>query len=266
MDIENACVPALAWLERTGLPVNDQQWQERAKTERNRKEALTAQLNVMVGRVAPDGKGPYKTEHPVNWNSAKQGLRVLQARGLAVKQTDSEPLSMVADQDPLVPLLLDYREAAKCDGSFGETWLEKHRHPVSGRIHADYLQLESVAGRMSYTKPNVQQMPRSADYRRAIQAPEERVIIKANYSQIELRLAAVIAPDEASLTAFHARTDVHVRTAAMILGLEPAQVTPEQRQLAKALNFGLLYGIREETLRAYAASQSSVPIEPIAAV
>jgi len=125
-------------------------------------------------------------------------------------------------------------------------------HPRTHRVHADYLELGSRAGRMSCHKPNVQNMPRSAVYRRAIAAPEGRCILKADYSQIELRIAATVAPDPAMLTAYQTGQDLHVLTASRLLGVEASQVTAAQRQLAKAVNFGLVYGMGVRGLQAYA--------------
>jgi DNA polymerase-1 len=100
-------------------------------------------------------------------------------------------------------------------------------------VHADYLQLGSRTGRMSCTKPNVQNLPRTKTYRGCITAEPGSCIVKADYSQIELRIAAVIAQDAAMLAAYQARQDLHIATAAYMLGVQPDQVTAEQRQLAK---------------------------------
>jgi DNA polymerase-1 len=159
-------------------------------------------------------------------------------------------------------VLLDYREAVKRAGTYGEAWLDKALDRVTGRIHADYLQLGSQAGRMSCTRPNVQNLPRSATYRGCIAAEEGHCIVKADYSQIELRIAAVIAQDQALLQAYQAGQDVHVATAARLLSVAPEAVTKEARQLAKAVNFGLLYGMGARTLQTYAQQQYRVTLTP----
>jgi DNA polymerase-1 len=106
---------------------------------------------------------------------------------------------------------------------------------------------------MSCTGPNLQQLPRDAAYRRCIRAPEGKVLVKADYSQIELRIAAKVSGDQAMLEAYGRGEDLHALTARRVLGLE--QVTKEHRQLAKALNFGLLYGIQAKGFRVYARRQ-----------
>jgi DNA polymerase I-like protein with 3'-5' exonuclease and polymerase domains len=251
--IEGACVPALAWLELAGLPVHEAHWRDRAASERHRMEALQATLDALVGQTSGNGDGFTLTSEPfVNWQSPSQVLALLHSRGQAIENTDSLTLLASANGDPLIAHLLDYRDAAKRAGTYGATWLDDHLHPVTGRIHADYLQLGSKAGRMSCSRPNVQNLPRSAAYRGAIRAREGHLLVKADFSQIELRLAAAMAPDEAMLAAFRAGKDLHVLTASEVLGIPEDQVERDQRQLAKALNFGLIYGMGARRLQEHA--------------
>jgi DNA polymerase-1 len=251
--IEGACVPALAWLELAGLPVDEAQWRDRAASERHRMEALQATLNALVGHPSGNGDGfALPAEPSVNWQSPSQVLVLLRSRGYGIENTDSATLLPLANDDPLIAHLLDYRDAAKRAGTYGETWLDDHLHPMTARIHADYLQAGSTAGRMSCARPNVQNLPCSLAYRGAIRAREEHVLVKADFSQIELRLAAAMAPDEAMLTAFRAGKDLHVLTASQVLGIPEDQVEKDQRQLAKALNFGLIYGMGAGRLQEHA--------------
>ena len=230
--IENRCVPALAWLELTGLPIDDERWGARAKQDEERVQTLEDRLHELVGLdVIPR----------VNWKSPKQVLEIFQAHGHDIKNTNSETLVQV--EDPLAPLVLDYREAGVRARTFGTQWLEKHQHPITKRIHAHYHQLGAASGRMSCAHPNVQNIPRNPAYRSCIRPEEGRAVVKADLSQIELRIAAVIAQDTAMLAAFEDQQDLHALTAANVLGISMGAVEPEQRQLAKALNFGLLYGM-----------------------
>jgi DNA polymerase-1 len=171
-----------------------------------------------------------------------------------------ETLLAVKDRHPLIPLLLDYREAAKRAGIYGIDFLTRHVHPSTGRIHADYRQIGAASGRMSCTTPNMQNVPRTPACRACFCAPAGRALVTADYAQIELRLAAVVAGDVAMLAAFHDGADLHTRTAAAVLGVPADRVTGEQRQLAKALNFGLLYGMGAASLRQYAASHFGVAL------
>src|SRR4029453_1451030 len=116
---------------------------------------------------------------------------LLHARGHELTATDSKSLSMV--EDPLVPVLLEYRDAVKRVGTYGREWIDTYRHPLTGRLHADYFQLGAWSGRMSCGNPNVQTIPRRAEYRSLIRVAPGHALITADWSQIELRLAAVIA-------------------------------------------------------------------------
>jgi len=256
--IENGCVPALAWLELAGLPVDAERWVARAHQEEARVRRLEAQLQTLVGT---EGEQLHLLETPaINWQSPAQVRALLQARGHRLTATDSKTLSTL--EDPLVPVLLEYREAVTRAGTYGREWVDTYRHPRTGRLHADYFQLGAWSGRMSCGNPNMQNIPRSAEYRSLIRAEAGRAIIKADLSQIELRLAAVIAQDTEMLGAFRSGADLHTVTASRVLGVPVQQVTKRHRQLAKSLNFGLLYGMGARGLRGYAARQYQVALTP----
>jgi DNA polymerase-1 len=258
--IEYRCIPALTWLELAGLPIDAQRWRDRAKQDAHQAQALEAQLHTILARSS-NGSGHLFPE-ALNWQSPQQVLALLQHRGHAITKTDSETLTALGDADPLIPLLLDYREAMKRAGTYGTTWLDQALHPTTGRVHAEYLQLGSRAGRMSCSKPNVQNLPRTKTYRGCITPEPGSCIVKADYSQIELRIAAVIAQDAAMLTAYQAWEDLHTATAARLLGVPSAEVTGDHRQLAKAINFGLLYGMGARTLQGYAWTNWRVRLSP----
>ena len=221
-------------------------------------EALEAQLCAAL--LASRGSSGLLFAEAVNWQSQAQVLDLLRQRGHTLDNTDSSTLAALA-ADPLIPLLMDYREAVKRAGTYGVRWIEEAVHPLTGRVHAHYVQLGSAAGRMSCTRPNMQNLPRSAVYRGCITADEGSCIVKADYSQIELRIAAVIAQDQAMLAAYRAGEDVHAATAARLTGVPVDQVTPEARQFAKAVNFGLLYGMGAARLQGYAHDTFRVTME-----
>jgi DNA polymerase-1 len=256
--LENDCVSALAWLELTGLPVDAERWVARAQHEAARVRLLEAQLHDLVGSEA--GQFSFLETPRVNWQSPAQVRALLHARGHQLTATDSKTLSTLAD--PLVPVLLEYRDAVKRVGAYGREWIDTYCHPRTGRLHANYFQLGAWSGRMSCGTPNVQTIPRSADYRSMICVEAGHALVKADWSQIELRLAAVIAQDAEMLKALHAGQDLHTVTAARVLGVPVPQVTTHHRQIAKALNFGLLYGMGASGLRGYAASQYHVILTP----
>src|SRR5262249_54032356 len=148
--------------------------------------------------------------------------------GLAVEGANEEALMAVAHEHAAVPLILSYREAAKKAGTYGIGFV-KHVHPATGRIHADFRQIGSPARRMSCPDPNLQQVPRQREYRACFRPADGWAIVKADYTAIDLRLAAAIARDEAMLAAFHQGADLHKRTAAAVLGVAEYQITKEQR-------------------------------------
>ena len=169
-------------------------------------------------------------------------LRVLRDREHDIRSTDEATLRALGTSDPLAGLLLRYRDASKRASAYSVEFAAEHVHAVSGRVHADFLQIGATSGRMACSKPNLQNVPRDPSYRPCFRPPEGRVLVKADCSQIELRIAAELARDERLLAAYAAGDDVHELTAAAVLGRGDGAVTKEDRQAAKALNFGLLYG------------------------
>ena len=164
-----------------------------------------------------------------------------------------EPARVVAE------LLLPYKVVEKRLSAFG-AGMEKHIHPVTGRIHASYHLAGTVTGRMSSSEPNMQQVPREKGFRELFKAPPGRAFVIADYSQMELRVAAIVAGEAALLEAYREGQDTHRLTAAMILAKPAEGVTKAERQLAKAVNFGLLYGQGAKGLQDYAASSYGVEI------
>ena len=132
----------------------------------------------------------------VNFNSPKQVLALLGDLGLEVSSTAEAALAPFATDQAVVGALLKYRKLKKLQGLYGPTFAS-HVNRVTERIHADYRQLGSVASRMSCTHPNAQQVPHEANYRSLFVAPPGRKLLKADYSQIELRIGAEISDDKA---------------------------------------------------------------------
>jgi DNA polymerase-1 len=157
----------------------------------------------------------------------------------------------------VVELLLPWRQESKKLSSFGES-LSKHIHSQTGRLHASFNLAGAVTGRMSCASPNLQQIPRDRTFRCLFQAAPGCHLIIADYSQMELRIAALLAEEPVLLDAYARGDDVHRLTAARLLGKDPSDVTAEDRQLAKAVNFGLLYGQQYAGLKRYAEASYGV--------
>jgi DNA polymerase-1 len=160
--------------------------------------------------------------------------------------TDSETLEDLVPLHPLPRVVLDYRQLAKLKSTYVDA-LPRLVHPDTGRVHTSFNQTVAATGRLSSSDPNLQNIPirtpLGREVRRAFVAgSEERVLISADYSQIELRIMAHLSGDPRLTDSFHRGVDVHRETAAAIFGVPPAEVTPEQRSQAKTVNFGILYG------------------------
>ena len=160
--------------------------------------------------------------------------------------TNEEALEALADQHELPRLILDYRTLAKLRSTYTDK-LSEHVNPRSGRVHTSYHQAVAATGRLSSNEPNLQNIPiRTEEGRRIRQAfiaPPGYRILAADYSQIELRIMAHLSGDAGLLAAFHGNQDVHRATAAEVFGLPPDAVDANQRRAAKAINFGLMYGM-----------------------
>ncbi|MDP3887294.1 DNA polymerase I [Hydrogenophaga sp.] len=176
----------------------------------------------------------------------KLGLPVIKKTATGARSTDEEVLEKLAEDYPLPAKILEHRGLSKLKGTYTDK-LAQLAHPRTGRVHTHYAQAVAVTGRLSSNDPNLQNIPiRTAEGRKvreAFVAPAGSVIASADYSQIELRIMAHLSGDAALLKAFHEGVDVHRATAAEVFGLEPAQVSSEQRRYAKVINFGLIYGM-----------------------
>jgi DNA polymerase-1 len=160
--------------------------------------------------------------------------------------TSAEVLEALRGKHPVVDLLLEYRELSKLKSTYVEA-LPQQVNPRTGRVHTSYNQAGSVTGRIASSDPNLQNIPIRTELgrqvRQAFIADSGFTLLSVDYSQVELRIAAHMSNDEAMLAAFRADQDIHTATAAAILGTTLDKVTKEQRRNAKAINFGLLYGM-----------------------
>lgn len=158
---------------------------------------------------------------------------------------------------PVIEPLKQYKLLRKRLSTFGEGYA-RHIHPVTGRLHADFMIAGARSGRFRCHNPNVQNAPRDNAFRSLFKAPDGYRLVVADYSQVELRIAALIAQDKTMLDAYELGQDLHRKTAAAVAGIEMDQVTRSQRQAAKAINFGLIYGMGAKGLAAYASSAYGV--------
>ncbi|NNM94289.1 MAG: DNA polymerase I [Bacteroidia bacterium] len=160
--------------------------------------------------------------------------------------TGEETLTELAGDNPIVQKILDYRELQKLKNTYVDS-LPHLIDPKTGRIHTTFNQVVAVTGRLSSDNPNLQNIPirteRGREVRKAFIAGEGRILLSADYSQIELRIIASLSGDAAMIEAFRNKTDVHAATAARLYNVPVPDVTPEMRRNAKTVNFGIVYGI-----------------------
>jgi DNA polymerase I len=241
-EVEVPLVEVLAKMEQVGVAIDEKFFAGLSIEMQTRLDAVTERIHEAAGTT-------------FNLNSPAQIAEVLFER-LGIKpqrktkrgySTDATVLEALAEQGHEVPkLMLEYRGLAKLKGTYIDA-LPKLVHPDTGRIHTSYNQTIAATGRLSSSDPNLQNIPIRSEDGRRIRAGfvpvAGRKLVSADYSQVELRLAAHLSGDETMIRAFESGEDFHRRTAAQILDVMPGLVRPEDRAMAKTVNFGVLYGM-----------------------
>lgn len=241
-DVELPLIGVLARMEMAGIAIDRTVFEDLKREIAGRLSTLEQEITAMAG-------GAFQI------NSPKQLQKVLfEDLGLTpVKRTktglstDVEVLEALAHEHPLPAKVLEYRTLEKLRGTYVEA-LPKLVHPETGRIHTSFNQAVAATGRLSSSDPNLQNIPVRTEMGRRIRqgfipgAPGHK-LISADYSQIELRILAHLSGDEALIEAFRQDADIHRDTAARVFGVARDAVTPEMRRQAKAVNFGVIYGI-----------------------
>jgi len=247
-DIEIPLVPVLARIERNGALVDAKLLGEHSQELGEKLVALERQAFDVAGEEfnlgSPKQLGAILYE--------KLGLPILSKTAKGQASTAEAVLAELAEQDYELPkVLMQYRSLSKLKSTYTDR-LPEQINPRTGRIHTSYQQAVASTGRLSSSDPNLQNIPiRSAEGRRirqAFVAPKGYKLVAADYSQIELRIMAHLSRDEGLLNAFRDNLDVHTATAAEVFKVELDQVTNDQRRSAKAINFGLIYGMGAQKL------------------
>jgi DNA polymerase-1 len=240
--IEMPVTHLLQRIERNGVLIDPARLAQQSQQLGERMLQLEREAHELAGQ--PFNMGSPKQIGEILFG--KLGLPVIKKTASGSPSTDEEVLDKLAEDYPLPAKLLEHRSLSKLKGTYTDK-LPLMVNPKTGRVHTNYAQAVAVTGRLSSNEPNLQNIPiRTAEGRRvreAFIAPPGRVIVSADYSQIELRIMADISGDENLLKAFAEGMDVHRATAAEVFGVEPAAVTSEQRRYAKTINFGLIYGM-----------------------
>ncbi|WPX07589.1 DNA polymerase I [Anaerocellum danielii] len=242
-NIEGPLIPILYEMEKTGFKVDRDALLQYTKEIESKILKLERQIYQIAGEW-------------FNINSPKQLSYILfeKLRLPVIKKTktgystDAEVLEELFDKHEIVPLILDYRMYTKILTTYCQGLLQAI-NPSSGRVHTTFIQTGTATGRLASSDPNLQNIPVKYDEGKLIRKvfiPEEgHVLIDADYSQIELRILAHVSEDERLINAFKNNVDIHSQTAAEVFGVDIANVTPEMRSQAKAVNFGIVYGISD---------------------
>jgi len=229
-------------MERTGILIDGDTLARQSHEIGQKIMALEAQAYELAGQ-------PFNLASPKQLGEilfGKQGLPVKKKTASGGASTDEEVLSELALDYPLPKLLLEHRSLSKLKGTYTDK-LPRMINPDTGRVHTHFSQASVVTGRLASSEPNLQNIPVRTDEGRKIRtafvAPGGSSIVSADYSQIELRIMAHLSGDARLLEAFAQGEDVHRATAAEIFGVTPLEVGPDQRRVAKSINFGLIYGM-----------------------
>ncbi len=243
-EVELPLIGVLARMEETGIALDTK------PLDRLRRE-MGARLAELEGLIHAEAGGPFNINSPKQLQEIlfeRLGLRTVRKTKTG-QSTDVDVLEELAAEHPLPKLILEYRSLEKLRGTYVDA-LPGLVHPRTGRIHTSFNQAVAATGRLSSSSPNLQNIPVRTEYGRRIREAfvpgvPDMALISADYSQIELRILAHLSGDTAMLQAFESDADIHRDTAARVFGVTPDAVTPEMRRQAKAVNFGVVYGISD---------------------
>ena len=240
--IEMPLVSVLSRIERYGVLVDAQLLQKQSRSLAKRLLSLEEKIYQLVGKT-------FNLRSPKQLQTilfTEQGLPILEKTPKGQASTSEAVLQALAIQFPLAKLILKHRSLSKLKSTYTDK-LPLQINPKTGRIHTSYHQAAVVTGRLSSSDPNLQNIPartkEGRKIRQAFIAPAGYQILAADYSQIELRIMAHLSQDKGLLDAFAQGLDIHRATAAEVLNIPLQQVNREQRRSAKAVNFGLIYGM-----------------------
>ena len=247
--------PAIARLELNGCPFDTAahsallaQWQATAEQARG-------ELDSLLNGANPDS--PLQLAKWLAANLPAETLANWPKTATGQLSTDADALAGLTL--PALEPLARYKAAVKGLSTYGKGYAA-HISPVTGRIHASFTIGGTATGRLSCSSPNIQNPPRDPAFRALFAPPPGRCLVVADYGQIELRVAALVSGDPAMLAVYEQGEDLHRKTAAAFLGKEPGDVTKAERQIAKGINFGMLFGSGSKGLQAFCKSSYGVDL------
>jgi DNA polymerase-1 len=225
-------------MELVGVRIDEARWRKIIADVTVQREAAAAELAELL--LPASMQATMFGVSSINLNSNQQLVEALGRLG--VELPDTMEATLVKYDHPAIKKLLEYRALEKTLSAFGENVLGLI-NPRTKRIHPDFNQYGADTGRFSCTKPNVQQIPATSDFRKCFVAAEGYKLVTSDYSQCELRILAELSGDPGFVTAFKSGGDLHTLTASQMFGVPVEEVQKPQRNAAKAINFGLAYGM-----------------------
>jgi DNA polymerase-1 len=241
-DMEIPLIPVLSRMERTGVLIDRDMLAQQSMELASKIESIEHHAHQLAGQAF--NLGSPKQIQEILYD--KLQLPVLKKTPKGQPSTNESVLQELAQDYPLPKLILEYRSLSKLKSTYTDK-LPQQINPKTGRVHTSYHQAVAATGRLSSSDPNLQNIPIKTEegrrIRQAFIASPGCKMVAADYSQIELRIMAHISGDEGLLNAFSQGIDIHSATAAEVFGVPVDQVTPELRRSAKAINFGLIYGM-----------------------
>jgi DNA polymerase-1 len=251
--LENLVLRAFAALEDRGMPIDAPAWKALVNEDRALASAAKDEIFRLAGaHIARDLFGTPE----INLD-ADADVRALLERSTGKKLDDVARGSLAALKHPVADALLKYRESHKIVSTYGDAFLSRV-DPRDGRIHATFIPLGASTGRVASRDPNLQNLPSDARFHTCLRAPAGHALVTADYATCELRIVAELAQDPVFLAAFARGDDLHSTVASTMFGVPVSKSErPELRQRAKAINFGLVYGMGPAAL----ATSLSVPLE-----
>ena len=241
--VELPLVPVLVHMERNGVALDTELLRQMSHRLGEQLLKLEAEIYNSVG-------------HQFNINSPQQlsavlfeELRLTPARKTkGGYSTGAAVLEELRGTHPIIEFILEYRQLNKIKSTYIDA-LPNLINPKTGRVHTSFNQTRTATGRLSSSEPNLQNIPvrgeLGKEVRQAFIAPPGSYLLAADYSQIDLRALAHLSQDKSLLDAFHRDEDIHTATAAQVFGVEPSEVTPDMRRVAKTVNFGVIYGMSD---------------------
>ena len=244
-NLENSALIPTLRMELDGIKIDKREMRELLMNLAEEKAEALEDLTLLMPEVE-------------NFNSPAQVKKALKKRGLPVESTEKAELAKYSNSFVEVEKLLEYKAIVK-QISLVEG-LRKEIHLETGRIHANYKQCSTVTGRYSCSDPNIQGIPNKPMFRKCFVADDGKALVIADYNQIELRIIAEVAEDLQMIEAYKNNQDIHRITASLVNSKPVNEVTAEERNSAKAMNFGLIYGMKYATFQQYALNNYGVSL------